>query len=65
MAKFGKALVGSMGIALAAISPLAYFITKSGVIASDNPLRYFIGWTILAVFSMLSGMLILYQTVEE
>lgn len=66
MNKFITALAGSMGVGLAFISPLAYVVTSNGLMAQDNPFRYFIGWTLLFVYSLITGLCLIYQaTVED
>jgi hypothetical protein len=65
MKKFTTALVGSMGVGLAFISPLAYVVTSEGLIAADNPFRYFVGWTLIFLYSLITGMCLLYQATAE
>jgi hypothetical protein len=65
MKKFTTAVVGSMGVGLAFISPLAYMVTKNGLIAADNPFRYFIGWTLVFLYSLITGLCLLYQATAE
>lgn len=65
MKKFTTALVGSMGVGLAFISPLAYVVTSNGLIAQDNPFRYLIGWTLIFLYSLITGLCLLYQATAE
>lgn len=65
MKKFTTALVGSMGVGLAFISPLAYVVTSNGLIAQDNPFRYLIGWTLIFLYSLITGLCLIYQATAE
>jgi hypothetical protein len=65
MKKFTTALVGSMGVGLAFISPLAYVVTSEGLIAAENPFRYLVGWTLIFLYSLITGMCLLYQATAE
>ena len=65
MKKFTTAVVGSMGVGLAFISPLAWVVTSEGLIAQENPFRYFVGWTLIFLYGLITGMCLLYQATAE